>query len=134
MAGRDYTLDFTGTSGIPSQWGIDTAFVTRFFHRQTSGLDGVMMTPARSRGVFNVVALTAEAAKILSSFKLKVEKDGKKFDIPLRERRRRNFARDLFSTPPRGLEDDISSSSFAQCIERGRNRCRSARCHSKRCR
>ena len=89
MAGRDYTLDFTGISGIPSQWGIDTAFVTRLFHRQTSGLDGVMMTPARSRGVFNVVALTAEAATILSSFKLNVEKDGKKIVIPLRERRRR---------------------------------------------
>ena len=48
-----------------------------------------MMTPARSRGVFNVVALSAEAARVLSSFKLTVEKDGKRFVIPLRERRRR---------------------------------------------
>ena len=87
MAGRDFTLDFTGLTGVPSQWGIDIPFVTRLFHRQTAGLDGVMMTPARRRGVFNVVAQTAEAARVLSSFELMVEKDGKRFVIPLRERR-----------------------------------------------
>ena len=43
-------------------------------HRQTTGLDGVM-TPTPSRGIFIVMALTAEAAMILSSLKLKLAPD-----------------------------------------------------------
>ena len=77
MAGREYTLDFTGKSGVPSQWGINLDFVSQLFGLQTKGVDGLQLTPdGRRRGVFTVVALNDEAATFLSSFSLKVEKKG----------------------------------------------------------
>ena len=41
----------------------------------------------RQRGVFNVTALTNDAAAILESFVLKVDWRGVKADIPMRKRR-----------------------------------------------
>ena len=77
MAGKEYTLDFSGKSGVPSQWGINLEFVSQLFGQQTKGIDGLQLTPdGRRRGVFSIVALNEEAAAFLSTFKLKVEKRG----------------------------------------------------------
>ena len=58
MAGKEYTLDFSGKSGVPSQWGIDLEFVADLFGKQTKNVDGLQLTPdGRRRGVFSVVAL-----------------------------------------------------------------------------
>ena len=41
MAGKEFTLDFSGKSGIPSQWGIDIDFVANLFGKQTKNVDGL---------------------------------------------------------------------------------------------
>ena len=90
MAGREYTLDFSGKSGVPSQMGINIEFVSRLFGQQAKGVDGIQLTSERRRGIFNVVALNTEAATFLSTFVLKVEKKGTPtVNIPLREKKRR---------------------------------------------
>ena len=89
MTARDYTLDFTGQSGVPSQWGIDINQVAKWFGQQAKGQDGIQLTSDRKRGVFNVCAISNSAATFLSSFKLTAEKGGVKFVIPLKERRKR---------------------------------------------
>ena len=89
MTARRFTLDFAGQSGVPSQWGIDTNQVVRWFGQQAKGIDGIQVTGDIKRGVFNVVAINNEAATYLSSFKLVAEKYGKKFLLPLRERRKK---------------------------------------------
>ena len=90
MACRDFTLDFTGQSGVPSQWGIDHHQVARWFGQQSKGIHGIQVISDRRRGVFNVSAINNDAATFLSSFKLMAEKHGKKIEIPLRERRKRS--------------------------------------------
>ena len=89
MAARDFSLDFTGQSGVPSQWGITIAQVIKWFSQQSGGINGVQIVSDRKRGVFNVTSLTKEAGIRLSSFKLIAEKEGRKIEIPLKERRRR---------------------------------------------
>ena len=96
MAGRTYTLDFSGKSGVPSQLGVDINFVSKIFREQIKDLqDGALLGSVilsdvfRKRGVFQVTALTKEAANLLSNFKLKAEKWGKTIEIPLREKPQR---------------------------------------------
>ena len=86
---RDFTLDFSGQSGVPSQWGIDINQVAFWFTKQSKGQEGIQLTAERKRGLFNVTAITDSAAAFLASFKLVAEKYGKKIEIPLRERRKR---------------------------------------------
>ena len=83
---KEFTLDFSGQSGVPSQWGVDVQQVVKWFHRQIGDLDGVQLVADRKRGTFNVMALSTQAENLLSSFKLNVEKAGKSFELPLKER------------------------------------------------
>ena len=93
MIVKEFTLDFTGQSGVPSQWGINLFQVAAWFTKQTTDVPHlqsvIQVTGDFKRGVFNVVSLTAEAATYLSNFKLTAEKYGKRFEIPLREKRKR---------------------------------------------
>ena len=89
MTTRDFTLDFTGQSGVPSQWGITLPQVVKWFTQQSKDLAQVQLTNDRKRGVFNVTALSKDAGTFLATFKLTIEKDGKKIDIPLKEKKRR---------------------------------------------
>ena len=91
---RLFTLDFSGRSGVPSQLGIDVAWVAKAFREQikdlhgTTVLNNVVITDAfRKRGVFNVSARTREAAAVLEDFVLKVEKGRTKTTIPMRRRK-----------------------------------------------
>ena len=91
MAAKEFTLDFTGQSGVPSQWGIDLNLVLKWFGQQTrdSGVSSsIGIIDDRRRGVFRIIGMTQEASTFLSTFKLKAEKYGKQFEIPLRENRR----------------------------------------------
>ena len=92
MITREFTLDFTGQSGVPSQWGITVPQVVKWFTMQSKDVPGVQLTNDRKRGVFNVTALSKDAGTFLSTFKLKAEKDGKKIEIPLKEKRKRGSA------------------------------------------
>ena len=92
MTTREFTLDFTGQSGVPSQWGITVPQVVKWFTQQSKDVPGVQLTNDRKRGVFNVTALSKDAGTFLSTFKLTVEKDGKKVVLPLREKRKRGTA------------------------------------------
>ena len=74
MAGRTYTLDFSGKSGVPSQLGVDINFVSKIFREQIKDLqDGALLGSVilsdvfRKRGVFQVTALTKEAATALEA-------------------------------------------------------------------
>ena len=93
MRNRAFTLDFSGRSGVPSQLGIDVAYVSKAFRDQLASdhatiLNNVIINDAfRRRGVFNVTALTNDAAAVLEAFVLKVDWKGTKADIPLRKRR-----------------------------------------------
>ena len=89
MAARDYTLDFSGQSGVPSQWGIDQHQVAKWFGQQAKGIHGIQVTGNWKRGFFSVSAINDEAATFLSSFKLVAEKYGQKIEIPLRQTRKR---------------------------------------------
>ena len=93
MAGRTYTLDFSGKSGVPSQLGVDINFVSKIFREQIKDLqDGAILGSVilsdvfRKRGVFQVTALTKEAATALENFVLQVEKGTIKVGIPLRQK------------------------------------------------
>ena len=71
---KEFTLDFSGKSGVPSQWGINVQQVVKWFHQQIGDMDGVQLVSDRRRGVFNIMALTQQAETLLSSFELKAEK------------------------------------------------------------
>ncbi len=105
MTTREFTLDFTGQSGVPSQWGITVPQVVKWFTKQSKDVPGVQLTNDRKRGVFNVTALSKDAGVFLSTFKLSVEKDGKKVEIPLKERRKRGSA--VWATINRTCEDEM---------------------------
>ena len=107
MACRDFTLDFTGQSGVPSQWGIDHHQVARWFGQQSKGVHGIQVISDRRRGVFNVSAINNDAAIFLSGFKLIAEKHGKRIEIPLREKRRRS-ANAVWIGMHRTCEGDMS--------------------------
>ena len=87
---KEYSLDFSGQSGVPSQWGIDLNTVVACFSKQTNGVDGVQLMPDRRRGVFNVTAFTSDAVTALEGFRLSLEKYGKSFEIPLRVKTRKS--------------------------------------------
>ena len=118
MVSKDFSLDFSGLSGVPSQWGINVDQVVKLFHQQTSGLQGTQIIADRKRGVFNVTTLTKEAAATLSSFKLVIEKGGKRREIPLKERRRR-LKPAVWASINRTCDDemrDVPNSYFDQLL------------------
>ena len=87
---KEFTLDFSGQSGVPSQWGIKIDQVVKWFFQQAGRLEGLQLTEDHlKKGVFSVKAYTKETEAALASFVLKAEKGGKSFQIPLREKRRR---------------------------------------------
>ena len=90
MEVKDYALDFSGQSGVPSQWGVTLNMVVECFHKQTKGLEDFQIMPDRRRGVFNVTAFSKKACETLDSFSLLVEKYGKRMEIPLRQKARKS--------------------------------------------
>ena len=85
---KNYDLDFSGQSGVPSQWGLTLPQVVQLFSKQMSGLSGYQLVKdKRRRGVFEVTAYTQEAVNRLSTFKLKVSKEGRDIELPLKEKK-----------------------------------------------
>ena len=80
---KAFTLDFSGKSGVPSQWGIKVTQVVQWFYKQIGNLLNMQITEDFRRGVFTVTAFSKETETYLSNFTL-AEKDGKRFDLPLR--------------------------------------------------
>ena len=84
---KDYILDLSGQSGVPSQWGLTLPHVVALFGKQLNGIDGVQVVEDwRRRGTFEVTAITQEAITFLANFKLKISKEGRSFEIPLKEK------------------------------------------------
>ena len=86
----DYVLDFTGQSGVPSQWGINVAQVVQWFHKQVGTMDEMQVLADRKRGVFNVTAYAKKSADFLSTFMLIAEKGGRRFELPLKPKQKRS--------------------------------------------
>jgi hypothetical protein len=86
---REFTLDFTGQSGVPSQWGITLSQVSKLFWIQSGGREGIQLTPDWRRGVFNLLATTPDTATFLRNFSLKVPgPGGKEIVLSLHEKRK----------------------------------------------
>ena len=84
---KNFTLDLSGQSGVPSQWDITLKQVVHLLGEQIGMLDGVeLVSDSRRRGVFNVTAFTREAIDQLSGFTLNMEREGKTFEIRLQEK------------------------------------------------
>ena len=82
-----YTLDLSGQSGVPSQWGILLPQVVALMSKQLKGMEGVqLVADRRRRGTFEITAYTQEAINYLSGFKLKIAKENREFEIPLMEK------------------------------------------------
>ena len=83
---KEFTLDFTGLSGVPSQWNMTINKVVQHLEKQSNGIHGIQVVKdQRRRGVFIVTAQSNEAKNFLTNFQLRVEEGHRKFDIPLRE-------------------------------------------------
>ena len=64
----------------------------KWFTQQSKDLAQVQLTNDRKHGVFNVTALSKDAGTFLATFKPTIEKDGKKIEIPMKEKRKRGSA------------------------------------------
>ena len=83
---KEFTLDFTGLSGVPSQWNMTVNKVVQNLEKQSNGIHGIQVVKdRRRRGVFIVTAQSNDAKNFLTNFKLCVEEGQRKFYIPLRE-------------------------------------------------
>ena len=84
---KNFTLDFSGQSGVPSQWGITLPNVLDLFSKQLKNVEGIQLVEDwRRRGVFEVTAFTQEAVTRLTNFKVKITKEKRSFEIPLKEK------------------------------------------------
>ena len=88
---KEFTLDFSGQSGVPSQQGIHVKEVVKWFYQQAGKLESLQLrADGLKKRVFSVTALTKETEAALANFVLKAEKDGKCSQIPLREKKTRS--------------------------------------------
>jgi hypothetical protein len=83
---REFMLDLTGASGVPSQWGVTINTVSMLLFRQCAGREGMQLTSDFNRGVYNVTLLNQATSAFLASFKLKVTHGERTIEVPLRPR------------------------------------------------
>ena len=87
---KEFTLDFSGQSGVPSQWGIDVELVVKWFQKQAGHLEDILIVKDQKRGHFSVTSFDKATSSFLSSFILVAEKGTRKFNIPLKAKVKRS--------------------------------------------
>ena len=87
MPCKQFMLDLSGNSAIPSHYMLGLKEVSKWIHQQCIGYDGIQVTRHYyQRGCFIVQTSKDDVAQFLSSFKLEIKVNGKTHVVPLRRR------------------------------------------------
>ena len=113
MSCKQYMLDLSGNSAIPSQYMLGLKEITKWIHLQTKGYEGIQVTREfRNRGCYIVQTSNDRSAEFLATFSLEIKVGGKAHSVPLRRRAANGGTRVRLFRTCEGAFADVPNSYF----------------------